>query len=239
MKRQVEIILQHGWAFDSRCWRGWMPHLKENPDLQVSVQIPDRGYFGTTRKIEPFSDSRDACRIVVAHSFGLHLIPDAILAKADLLVLAGVFTHFHAGDPLEQKRSRRTVQMMIEKLKVDPISTIDDFYSSCYHPLLTSQMLLMRKTGTVDVELLSSDLQLLNTNHFDIESIRKIPQILLIHGSEDAIVKPSHSHKMNEELTESSMVLFEGAGHSLPLTHVAPAWISIRTAMRQIFSVRT
>lgn len=239
MKKKVEIILQHGWAFDSGCWRAWMPHLKENPDCELRVQTPDRGYFGNYRPVEAFSKERDVVKIIVAHSLGLHLLPEDILRSADLLVLAGAFSQFHSGDALEQKRSRRTVQLMAEKLQAVPVSVLDDFCSKVYHPLLTSQMLLMRKIENINVDLLADDLRLLNTNEFNLDLIRNIPQILLLHGSEDAIVSPSHAHLLNDELAQSSMVLFEGAGHSLPLTHVAPAWISIRTAMRQLLSVRT
>ena len=238
MRKKIDVILQHGWAFDSSCWRGWFPHLKENPDCEVRVQAADRGYFGEARKLEAFQNDPSSCKIVVAHSLGLHLLPDEILKSTDLLVLAGAFSYFHTGDAMDQKRSRRTVNVMLEKLSVDALAVLDDFYSNCYKPLLTSQMLLMRKTENVNVDLLQEDLELLNTNHFDLNKIRHIPNVLILQGSEDCIVTPKQSQALHEEVKGSDMVLFEGAGHSLPLTHVAPAWISVRAAMRQISPVR-
>lgn len=238
MRKKIDVILQHGWAFDSSCWRGWLPHLKENPGCEVRIQTADRGYFGEAKEVEPFKNDADSCKIVVAHSLGLHLVPEEILKKTDLLVLAGAFSYFHNGDAMEQKRSRRTVNIMLEKLNIDALAVLDDFYSNCYKPLLTSQMLLMRKTDNINVDLLTEDLELLNTNHFDLSKIRQIPNILILQGSEDCIVTPAQSQTLHQELKGSSIVLFEGAGHSLPLTHVAPAWISVRAAMRQISPVR-
>ena len=235
MNNRVEIILQHGWAFDRNCWRGWLPHLKENADWDVRIQTPDRGYFGEERKVSPFSND-GAAKIVVAHSLGLHLLPDEVLSGADVLVLAAGFAQFHDGSPLHQKRSRRTINMMLQKLSESPLDVISEFYSNCYHPLLTSQMLLMRDIQTVNAELLISDLELLNTNRFDLSKV-EASKVLLIHGNEDVIVPLEHSQELNKGLKKSSLVVFEGAGHSLPLTHVAPVWISLRSTLRRLLTV--
>lgn len=237
MKRRIEIILQHGWAFDKTCWRGWMPHLRENQECDITIQTPDRGYFGEATKVEPFQH-KDSVKVVVAHSLGLHLLPTEILKSCDLLVLASSFSKFHGGSPLDVKRSERTISLMQKRLQETPMDVLDEFYSNCYHPLLTSQMLLMRNTQKeVNLDLLENDLQLLDENVFDLEIISKIPKILLVHGSEDGIVNTSHSHALSESLPTSSLVVFEGAGHSLPLTHVAPVWICLRNKLRSLLAV--
>ena len=236
MKRRIEIILQHGWAFDKTCWRGWMPHLKENQDCEISIQTPDRGYFGEATPVTPFQN-RDSLKVVVAHSLGMHLLPVEILQSADLLVLASTFSKFHGGSALEQKRSERTISLMLKRLQEEPMEVLNGFYSNCYHPLLTSQMLLMRNVQSMNLELLDSDLQLLDKSDFDLTELSKVPKILLVHGSEDGIVNSSHSHNISETLTNSSLVIFEGAGHSLPLTHVAPVWISLRSKLRHLLAV--
>ncbi len=123
MKRTIEIILQHGWAFDRSCFAGWMPHLGENPDCEILVQTPDRGYFGEVKLVKPFSNAQSV-KIVVAHSFGLHLIPQEILQSADLLVLASTFSHFHGGSRLAQKRSARTVRLMLKRLHDFPMDVL-------------------------------------------------------------------------------------------------------------------
>jgi|LakMenEpi03Aug12_release.lakeMendotaPanAssembly.Ray.scaffolds.fasta_scaffold729629_1 pimeloyl-[acyl-carrier protein] methyl ester esterase len=235
MNNRVEIILQHGWAFDRSCWRGWLPHLKENADWELHIQTPDRGYFGEAREVLPFT-ADESIKVVVAHSLGLHLLPEEVLSKAHLLVLAGSFAHFHDGEPLQQKRSRRTINMMLNKLSESPLDVISEFYSNCYHPLLTSQMLLMRDIKTVNSEVLIKDLELLNSNRFDTSLIEK-QKVLFVHGNEDIIVPLAHSQEISKSLKNSSLVVFEGAGHSLPLTHVAPVWISMRNSLRRLLTV--
>jgi pimeloyl-[acyl-carrier protein] methyl ester esterase len=213
-----------------------MPHLRENQDCEINIQTPDRGYFGKATAVTPFADA-SAVKIVVAHSLGLHLVPIEILQSADLLVLAAAFSHFHGGSKLEQKRSTKAVQLMQKRLQEAPMDVLNDFYSNCYHPLLTSHMLLMRNVGSLNIELLAEDLHWLDTNKFEIEKLQNVPKILLVHCSEDTVVAPSHSHELNEALPSSSLVLFEGAGHSLPLTHVAPVWISLRNTLRHLLTV--
>ncbi|MBX9685505.1 MAG: alpha/beta hydrolase [Candidatus Obscuribacterales bacterium] len=236
MKRKVEIVLQHGWAFDSSCWRGWMPHLRENPDYEISIQTPDRGYFGQAADIMPFSEA-GSVKIVVAHSLGLHFLPDSVLKTTNLLILAAAFADFHSGTVLEQKRSRRTINLMSSRLEETPLDVLNEFYSNCYHPLLTSHLLLMRNLENLNQEQLENDLHLLNTARFDLSRLKQPEQVLFLHGSEDRIVAPSQSHEMHQSVEGSSLILFEGAGHSLPLTHVAPVWISLRNTIRHLLTV--
>lgn len=231
MKGNIEIILQHGWGFDKTCWRGWLPHLKENSDCQISIQMPDRGYFSDVKEVVCFSQA-DSIKMIVCHSLGLHLLPESVIESADFLVLAGCFTHFHRGTVLDRKRSQKTVALMKSRLQTEPQSLISDFYSNCYEPLLTNQHLLKRDTENLNVARLQNDLELLDKNTFNLNGLKSVRRVLLLHGSEDIIVAPAHAHELNEALPGSSLVLFEGAGHSLPLTHVAPAWISLRNTLR-------
>lgn len=236
MTRQVEILLQHGWAFDSSCWKGWLPHLQEKQEWNFSVQTPERGYFSKPNPAVPFSSDSDL-KIVIAHSFGLHLVPQENLQKADLIVLASSFEHFHRGTALEQKRSKRSIALMKERLEQEPLDLLNDFYSNCYHPLLTSQMLLRRDTEFMDLELLAEDLDSLDKSRFDLNTFHTTQKVLLLHGSEDKIVPIGHGIDISEKLPQSSLVIFEGAGHSLPLTHVAPVWISLRNTLKHLLTV--
>ena len=118
-ERTVEIILQHGWAFDCSCFRGLVNHLREYPDCRILIQTPDRGYFGKTKSVKPFGREAST-KVVIAHSLGLHLLPAEILQSADLIVLASTFRHFHGGNQGECKRSQRVVQAMLKRLGDSP-----------------------------------------------------------------------------------------------------------------------
>lgn len=236
MKKKIEVILQHGWAFDSSCWRAWMPHLKENQDCEITVQTPDRGYFDTPKQAIPFQNT-DSLKVIILHSLGLHLLPEEIIQSADLLVIASSFSNFHSGSTLESKISKRKIASMIRRIDESPVDLINDFYRTCYSPLLTKQLLLMPTPRSMNVEQLRADLHLLDSNVFDLQNLRRAAKVLFVHGSEDEVVASSHSIRMNEELNNSDIIMFEGAGHSLPLTHVAPVWISLRSKLRHLLAV--
>lgn len=236
MKKRIEVILQHGWAFDSSCWRGWMPHLKENQDCEISVQTPDRGYFGTPKEVKPF-EFDDSLKVVIVHSLGLHLLPVETIQSADLLVVASSFASFHRGSQLEEKISKRRIAAMLRNLQESPVDLLNDFYKLCYSPLLTNQLLLMPTPRSMNVPLLKQDLELLDTHVFELNQLKKLPKILFVHGSKDNVVPSSQTVSMNQQLENSDLIIFEGAGHSLPLTHVAPVWISLRSKLRHLLAV--
>ena len=86
----MQLIAMHGWAGDSRSWaplqqacqaRGW--------DLQCG----ERGYGGMPPLVPSWGPPK-GMRVVVAHSFGPHLLPAAVLAQADAVVLLASFGRF-------------------------------------------------------------------------------------------------------------------------------------------------
>lgn len=234
----VEIILQHGWGYDSSCFDSLLQFLWEMPGCQTMIQIPDRGYFGKPEPVSPFSGD-SSVKVIVAHSLGLHLIPVEILQSADLLVLISAFRHFHGGSQLDRKRSSKKIRLMRSRLQDAPLDVIDDFYANCYHPLLQGRMLLMSKVESMNIELLRDDLYMLDKKEFALENIAGIGQILLIHGKQDSIVSPLHSYQLSEFLPTSSLVLIDRVGHSLPITHAEPVWICLRNKLRHLLRVKS
>ena len=238
MKETIEIILQHGWGFDGGAWNGWRSHLAATPEYELTVHCAERGYFGC-HKFQPEFSSAAGRKVLIAHSSGLHFVPPAVLAQADLLVVVSSFAKFHGGDALEQRRSRRSLQIMLDKFAISPLSVLDDFYCKCYHPLLTSQLLLRRATDLecLDLKGLQDDLQLLDSCVFDPVTVAAAKQVLILHGEVDKIVNFERSVELQQLLPNSTLIMFEGVGHALPFTHVAPCWLSIRNALRSILPV--
>lgn len=238
MKEKIELILQHGWGFDGGAWDGWRPHLANNPEHDLIIHRAERGYFGV-RKFEPTFSSKSDRKVIVAHSTGLHFLQPELVSQADLLVIVSSFISFHGGDHLEQRRSRRSLRLMIDKIGVDPMEVLDDFYSNCYHPLLTRQVLLRRSVEIerVNVKLLHSDLQMLDECSLDPSSIPARGQVLILQGDSDKVVAPSQAIALQSSIPGSSLIMFEGVGHALPFTHVAPCWLSVRNALRSVLPV--
>lgn len=238
MKEKIELILQHGWGFDAGAWDGWRTHMHQLPEFEINAQLAERGYFGAKPWQPEFSEAQ-ARKVLIAHSTGLHFIPQRTLLRADLLVIISSFLRFHAGDGLEQRRSRRTLRMMLNKLDGSPMEVLDDFYSNCYHPLLTRQVLLRRSTDPdkLDLVALKADLELIDGCALD-ESVASLArQTLILHGDNDKVVAPAQAVALQKSLPRSFLIMFEGVGHALPFTHTALCWLSVRNALRSVLPV--
>jgi pimeloyl-ACP methyl ester carboxylesterase len=238
MKEKIELILQHGWGFDASAWEGWRTHLNDNADYDLVVHRAERGYFGK-RKFDPTFSARPGRKVAIAHSTGLHFLPPEVLSRADLLVIISSFVSFHSGDSLEQRRSRRTFRLMLEKLELNPLEVLDDFYSNCYYPLLTRQVLLRRNADLVKLDQLSlyNDLQVVDDCLLDPAAPSAAGQVLILHGDRDKVVSSSQAVALQKLLPRSFLIMYEGVGHALPFTHVAPCWLSVRNALRSVLPV--
>lgn len=141
-----------------------------------------------------------------------------------MLILIGGFRQFH--EHAENfKFSQKQIELMKQKLLLDPTNLLGDFYNSCGVEDSIPNLPLINR------ELLYDDLVLLNTHQLDLDNLKSIPQILLLHGAKDTIVLPEHSKRLHEKLPHSKLFLNEEEGHALPLT--APDWC-INTIQSQL-----
>ena len=90
-----QVIAMHGWSGDSHTWVSWIRHFKHH---NWSWQSGERGYGKCQVHIPFWHDDQDPLeqqrRVVVGHSLGPHLLPDAVLAQATDLVLLASFSRF-------------------------------------------------------------------------------------------------------------------------------------------------
>ena len=90
-----QVIAMHGWSGDSHSWVPWIRHFKHH---HWSWQSAERGY-GKRQEHMPFwQDDQDPIklqrRVVIAHSLGPHLLPDAVFTHATDVVLLASFSRF-------------------------------------------------------------------------------------------------------------------------------------------------
>lgn len=228
---KIELIFQHGWGFDETCWTQWLQQLHEIPDFAASVQLGDRGYFGNRQELRGFLED-SSLKIVVAHSLGLHFLPEHILTSTDLLMVIAGFQSFHSGDPLAVRRSRRSVARMKQKLHASPATVLSDFWRNCYEPAADGSVLLTdTDMATLDSERLLEDLDLLDQSKLDLCRLSGIPSILLLTGSHDAVVPARASHALQQALPGSQLSVVSGAGHALPITHANLCILALRKAL--------
>ena len=98
-------------------------------------------------------------------------------------------------------------------MAIDPIGLIRDFYRDCNCPDWTID------ESTINTALLTRDLILLDQNQIDRVSFQGIPPVLLLHGSEDKIVRPERAVELSGIFDVSQLDIIDGAGHGLPFTH--------------------
>ncbi|HEY9629912.1 MAG TPA: alpha/beta hydrolase [Coleofasciculaceae cyanobacterium] len=228
-------IAYHGWGFDASCWRSWEQQFDKT---KVRFQAFDRGYFGCPAEAsfgqavgfgQPASFERSP-KILLAHSYGLHLCPIAQLQQADLLVIFSSFSEFHPQRVSLRRRSQAILQLMLNQLDANPQLVLENFRSKCYFP--HSEAVQPEGHLAYNLELLISDLIHLGNTSLSLamtgESWQQIPKIIF-HGTQDQIVSPDRVQALLNLLGNAEYIEIPDAGHALPFTHVQTCWSALNT----------
>ena len=213
----VDVVAQHGWGFGAWCWDRWRDVLPAG----FALHCPDRGYFGPAVAVAARP------RIVLAHSFGLHLLSPQLWV-AELIVILSGFRSFHSASARQARRSRRTVEQMLVRLEREPAALLADFYARCGAPPDS------RWPGAIDADGLRRDLQLLQESVLELSAIPGTAQVLILHGSRDRVVPVERAEELREMLPNSALAIVAEAGHALPLTHARACWERIEWAWREM-----
>ncbi|MBF0238713.1 MAG: alpha/beta hydrolase [SAR324 cluster bacterium] len=203
----IEMMFQHGWAFDSSCWEKWLQAFPDNVDLLFE----DRGYYGPVRRVS--FQRQDSFKIVVAHSMGLWWLSESALSQCDRLILLGCFEGLPPeieGKPLAFSRS---LPRMIRKFREQPLSVLRDFFKYCDCP----DFFMENCDLSINLELLMEDLVQLKNNRMDLELLENIPDILMFHGTQDQIIPLRLGTQLQQQLSQSQLILVPDAGHALPV----------------------
>jgi pimeloyl-[acyl-carrier protein] methyl ester esterase len=226
MNLKGEIIAYHGWGFDSNCWTNWQKKLSD----MFEFKAYDRGYFGYNNSPK-FDDNTHKIKIIFSHSFGLHFCPLQQLKQANLLILFNSFAEFHPENEKQRKRSKYALKLMIDEFKENPKNVLETFYKKCYHPFPYIPL----NYNNFNWDKLYQDLQLLDTSQLDINLLKDIPKIYIIHSSKDRIVSPFHAQNFAKKLSKNSEYYeIEGVGHSLPFTDINSCLPIINQALGDI-----
>ncbi|NJO81075.1 MAG: alpha/beta hydrolase [Cyanobacteria bacterium RM1_2_2] len=171
-----EAIAYHGWGFDASCWRDWQRYFEQQG---WQFQAFDRGYW--QRPSAPKFNPTAQTKLLLVHSYGLHLCPPDQLQQANIMVIFSSFARFHpASEPLK-RRSQKILQQMIAQFAVNPLQVLSQFRLNCHHPCAWQATL----SDHFDSDLLLHDLNHLQTAEIDLALLQKIPQILDFQGDQD------------------------------------------------------
>jgi pimeloyl-[acyl-carrier protein] methyl ester esterase len=213
----TEILLQHGWGFDSACWQNWrieLSHLSDEANKFI-IHAADRGYTGQPSGKFAWSYPHSR-KIVVAHSFGLHMLNGEALQEIDVLATIGSFHSFFPADEKSRKIAQRSLTLMARKLSNRPLDVLKDFYDQCG---LIPPMAPSLCTASLCIPLLQRDLEELSTsvlNRLPLSARRKI----VLHGQNDKIVSVEKAFALSQRFgADCQLLVHDLSGHGLPFTH--------------------
>lgn len=227
MKRNVDVFLQHGWGFNRALWASWAEPT--NSYMNWCFHKLDHGYLnsgiarGTHHDTQMRSSKGEGKRdlIIVAHSFGLQLVPLSLLAEAKAIFLLGAFLSFGSG-------SNKIIQRMKRRLSQEPKRVLLEFYSRCFMPNAIPEYLLEElEEARLNNSLLTDDLEILDGSTFGVEILKKLNRIFVLHGSDDVIVSCDIAREQFACLSNTSFETIHGGVHALPVTHRDVIWSRI------------
>lgn len=229
-----EILAYHGWGFGADCWqryrsfflgdywhsfdRGYLlkPHLHTPPNSTLDkTQSP------------AFSTDLWTQKIVVVHSYGLHLCPLDILAQTHVLILLNSFLEFHPSDPILRRKSQRKLDRMIQVFQDQPHRVWQNFLAQTFYPdpipPELSQELIQSGETLLNSKQLLDDLTEFNALESRLPHllsiIKLIPNIMIFTSLQDTIVaNPIASADVATPTNTVVEIVAEG-GHGFPFTH--------------------
>ena len=217
-KNQTPVYFQHGWGFSGKIWDQW----KAFTDRNLSF-ILDRGYFENSacKFTQEHINKRN---VVITHSFGLHLIPDEILTKTDICIIFSGFIQLFSKKS-EQDKINILLMKMLENFKTHPVQTLDKFYRNVYFP---DNKINYTSNLKLNLDLLREDLSSMIYHAFNINRLKNIHRVIIIHGIKDRIIPWEQGVELHEKLPNSKFLVIEDAGHALPFTHSEQCWNLIK-----------
>jgi pimeloyl-[acyl-carrier protein] methyl ester esterase len=214
-----QLLAAHGWGSDHRCWEGFAPACEQR---RWSLGRFDRGY-GRFAVARPGWSDRGR-RALVVNSLGLHLVPPAVLAAADAVVLLASFARFvpadEAGRPL-----RLALQAMDDRLADGDVEGLfHEFRQRVAEPQPVEHLPAGVEDGPVPatgVAQLRCDLALLGRCDGLPEGFPTTASVLIVEGAADAIVHPLCREDLRQRLPQAPVIRLEGVGHGLLLPGLA------------------
>jgi pimeloyl-[acyl-carrier protein] methyl ester esterase len=223
----MQLIAMHGWAGNAQ---GWEPFHSAWSARGWAWQCGERGYGGQAPRPVAWRSNQDL-KLVIAHSLGPHLLPAAVLAQADAVVLLASFGHFVPEGP-SGRRLRSAVAAMASQLAGPEASTmLQTFMESASAPQPASLL----PPGIANSPLAASGRQLLAEDLDLLAATAGLPpgfplqaRVLIVEGGEDQIVSPQARQQLRSLLPAADTLVLAGVGHCLLSPALVPTvcgWI--------------
>ncbi|MEB3319182.1 MAG: alpha/beta hydrolase [Cyanobacteriota bacterium] len=223
-----QVIAMHGWAGDAAQWRPLAAAMEAGG---WHWQSGERGY-GASPPHQPCW--RPAGRkVVIAHSLGPHLLPAAVLAEADAVVLLASFGRFVPPGVAGRRLRAALAGMAAALLDGDAARTmLRRFLSEAVAPDPIEALApgpAEGPLGAAQLERLRHDLELLERSAGLPAAFPAGVPVLIVEAGADRIVAPEARALLRAALPWADHLPLPGAGHALlsaPLLEPLLAWLA-------------
>ena len=219
-----EIYFYHGWGFNRDIWKYWKKYTE-----QMNCYFHDRGYCNEPNDIRA-NDMYPGFNggILVAHSFGLHLIPSEIMNRVKLCIIFGGFINLVSDTGALNIKSNTIMNHMNQKFIMNAPSVLSAFYKNVFFPEIPDTDLLRSMSGfdgdTLNKNLMLEDLYRMQHEFLDLKNLIRIPETIIFHGKKDRIVPVEKGIELHKALPNSKIHIFEKSGHALPFIMTEEIW---------------
>ena len=210
----IQLIGMHGWAGDHR---GWAPWSRAAAARGWAFCGGERGY-GQEAPQQPGWASGSERRVVIGHSFGPHLLGEALWREATAAVLLASFTRF-VPDGREGRAVNAALRAMGRRIRAgEEQEQLRDFLQQAASPqsraLLPEGPLEQGVSPDGRKRLLEDLEQLGSTSGLPAGFPSGIP-VLIVEGGQDQIVSASSREELKQALPEATVWSRNALGHSL------------------------
>lgn len=198
----MSVLFVHGWGFDAGLWR---PVAERLPDFRPEAL--DLGFFG-----EP-ATPRVERPLVVAHSMGLAWALARVPQPWAGVVAVNAFARFTRSATFIEGVAPRLVERMRTRFDAEPEGVLRDFLSRCGVAAPVLDHFHHDRLRAALAWLADCD---------ERAALDTLPcPLLALSGTRDLVVSEPMSRAA---FSNRDLVLVDGAGHTLPLSH--PDWVA-------------
>jgi pimeloyl-[acyl-carrier protein] methyl ester esterase len=152
------------------------------------------------------------------------------------LVVVGGTARFTCADGYDHGVPDRTVRAMKLGVRGSPTAVLSRFFAEAAAPAAEEDRLVQRKVEAAlsfGTAVLSHGLAYLEQTDLREQLDRVVCPTLILHGSEDRIIPWQAGRFLAGRLKRSRFKVFDGVGHTLPLTAPAAVASEVRTYLEE------
>ena len=219
-----QVIAMHGWSGDSHSWVPWIRHFRHH---HWSWQSGERGYGKRQEQMPCWQDDQDPIelqrRVVIAHSLGPHLLPDAVFTNATDVVLLASFSRF-----VPQGAKGRALNTGLKSMRrclgsdaeAEMLTTFLTRAAAPSPPVGLPHGPIHEGLSSEGRQRLADDLDRLIASAELPLGLQATSRVLVVEAEQDAIVVPAARQELRDAVQTrlqrpAELWLMPGSGHAL------------------------